>query len=100
MVWRSPPVTCFEWRMKSPMEASRRNERSTPKSRRECQPESASAVSRSVLLGTVPELMPAPPISASRSINATCAPKIAAVLAPQAPAGPAPITIKSWVNSL
>ena len=97
IVLRSPPLTCCECHMKSPRVASRRRERSTPKSRRECQPESASAVSRSVLLGTVPELRPAPPISCSFSISATCAPKIAAELAPLAPAGPAPMTIKSCV---
>ena len=37
--------------MKSPTVASRWSERSTPKSRRERQPLSTSAVSRSVLLG-------------------------------------------------
>ena len=44
-------------------------------------PESASAVSRSVLLGIVPVLIPAPPISRSFSTNATRFPKIAAVFA-------------------
>jgi hypothetical protein len=70
-------------------------ERSTPKSLRERQPESASAVSCSVLLGIVPVLIPAPPTLPSFSTSATRFPKIAAVLAPQMPAGPPPITTRS-----
>ena len=60
---RSCATTCFSWCMKSATVASRRSERSTPKSRRERQPERASAVSRKVLLGIVPVLIPAPPTS-------------------------------------
>src|SRR6266436_4186014 len=81
--------------MKSSTVASRRRERSTPKSLRERQPESASAVSRSVLLGIVPVLIPAPPTLPSFSTSATRFPKIAAVLAPQMPAGPPPMTTRS-----
>jgi len=68
------------------------SDRSTPKSWRECHPESASAVSRRVLLGMVPELIPAPPREACRSTSATRPPKIAETLAPTVPAGPPPIT--------
>ena len=60
--------------MKSATVASRRSERSTPKSRRERQPESMSEVSRNVLLGMVPVLMPAPPTSAAFSTRATFLP--------------------------
>src|SRR5579862_7267498 len=58
-------------------------------------PESESAVSRSVLLGTVPVLAPAPPRSPNRSMSTTLAPRDAAVVAPTIPAGPAPITARS-----
>src|SRR5215470_1732565 len=86
--------------MKSSTVASRRRERSTPKSLRERQPESASVVSRSVLLGIVPVLIPAPPILLSFSTSATRFPKIAAVLAPEIPAGPLPMTMRSkeWLG--
>src|SRR5436190_23496194 len=81
--------------MKSLMVASRRSERSTPKSLRERTPERASAVSRKVLLGIVPVLMPAPPTSWSFSTSATRLPKIPAVFAPLIPAGPPPTTTRS-----
>src|SRR5438045_3429413 len=71
------------------------SERSTPKSLRERTPESASAVSRKVLLGIVPVLIPAPPISRSFSTSATRLPNILAVFAPEIPAGPPPITTRS-----
>jgi len=58
-------------------------------------PESASAVSRSVLLGIVPVLIPAPPTSRNFSTSTTRFPKIAAVFAPQIPVGPPPITTTS-----
>jgi hypothetical protein len=58
-------------------------------------PESASAVSRSVLLGIVPVLIPAPPSSRSFSTSVTRFPKIVAVFAPQIPGGPPPITTPS-----
>ena len=45
-------------------------------------PERASAVSRKVLLGIVPVLIPAPPTSRSFSTSATRLPKIPAVFAP------------------
>ena len=58
-------------------------------------PESPSAISRKVLLGIVPVLIPAPPTSRIFSTSATRSPKIAAVFAPQIPAGPPPITATS-----
>src|SRR5580698_4947862 len=59
-------------------------------------PERARAVSRRVLLGTVPVFAPAPPRSPYRSMSATLAPIDAAVVAPTIPAGPAPITARSY----
>src|SRR5215475_3994366 len=53
-------------------------------------PDKASAVSRNVLLGTVPVLTPPPPSSAWLSTTATVAPQLAAVTAPAIPAGPPP----------
>src|SRR5262249_51219096 len=58
-------------------------------------PVSARAVSRNVLLGRVPVLTRAPPISRVRSTRATRCPKIPAAIAPATPAGPAPITTRS-----
>src|SRR5205809_6320240 len=81
--------------MKSLTVASRRSERSTPKSLRERLPERASAVSRKGLLGIVPVLIPAPPTSRSFSTSATRLPKIPAVVAPLMPAGPPPFTTTS-----
>src|SRR5207248_903780 len=57
--------------------------------------ERASAVSRKVLLGIVPVLIPAPPSSRSFSTSATRLPKSPAVFAPQMPTGPPPITTRS-----
>ena len=51
---RSLAVTLRSWYMKSAMVASRRSERSTPYKFRAFSPERASAVSRNVLLGSVP----------------------------------------------
>src|SRR5438046_7554303 len=92
---RSGTATAVLWRMKSLTVASRRSERSTPKSLRERMPERASAVSRKVLLGIVPVLIPAPPTSRSFSTSATRLPKIPTVVAPLMPAGPPPITTTS-----
>src|SRR5688572_14900174 len=67
----------------------------TPYISRERYPERYIAVSRSVLLGTVPVRAPAPPGSASRSIATTRLPKYAACAAAFSPAGPTPITTRS-----
>jgi hypothetical protein len=77
------------------MVAARRSDRSTPYRLRVRSPESARAVSRSVLLGSVPVLAAAPPGFGSRSTMATRRPKKAAAVAPRSPAGPAPMTIRS-----
>ena len=81
--------------MKSPTVASRWSERSTPKSRRERQPLSTSAVSRSVLLGSVPVLMPAPPSIPASSTSAARLPRKPAAAAALVPAGPPPRTMRS-----
>src|SRR6188768_2019748 len=81
--------------MKSVTVASRRSERSTPKSLRERQPESMSEVSRNVLLGMVPVLMPAPPTSDAFSTRATFLPSSPPAIAPLDPAGPPPRTKRS-----
>src|SRR5262249_40979678 len=54
------------------------------------------AVSRRVLDGTVPVLTAAPPRTASRSTSRTRLPKYAAWAAPFSPAGPDPITTRSY----
>src|SRR5207302_2684556 len=59
-------------------------------------PERCSADSRSVFEGMVPVLTLAPPRTGSRSMMATRLPKYAACAAPFSPAGPEPITIKSY----
>src|ERR1700678_22624 len=78
------------------MVASRRKERSTPKRSRDRQPVRARAVSLSVLLGIVPVLMPAPPRFCFFSTKATRLPNRVATQAAVAPAGPPPITTKSY----
>src|SRR5262245_43192989 len=93
---RSWLATTISWRMKSGIVTARRNERSTPWSSRARKPESASAVSRRVLLGSVPVLATAPPSSGLFSTSATRLPKNAAVSAPFSPAGPEPMTIRSY----
>src|SRR5438552_17803196 len=65
---------------------------------REAMPVSASALSRSVFEGSVPVLVQAPPRwGAAFSIIAVRLPKYAACAAPFSPAGPLPITIKSYI---
>src|SRR6059058_4173990 len=65
---------------------------------REAMPVSASALSRSVFDGSVPVLLQAPPrCGAAFSIIAVRLPKYAACAAPFSPAGPLPITIKSYI---
>src|SRR5215472_10578410 len=56
----------------------------------------ASAVSRRVLLGRVPVLALAPPTRGLRSTIAARLPKAAAAAAALSPAGPEPITIRSY----
>jgi hypothetical protein len=60
-------------------------------------PESASADSRSVFEGIVPVLTQAPPRIGSRSMRATLLPNHAACAAPFSPAGPEPITMRSYM---
>src|ERR1043166_7382010 len=91
-----PALTFCSWRRKSATVASRRNERSTPYKFRDRIPEKASAVSRSVLLGNVPELMPGPPSSFWEFTSAAFLLHAAAVGAPMKPAGSPPITTKSY----
>ncbi len=74
---------------------SRLSPRSTPSSPRWLKPERCSAVSRSVFEGSVPVLMPAPPMSFRRSISATFFPRRPASTAAMAPAGPEPMTARS-----
>ena len=93
---RSLAVTRRSWNMKSATVASRRSDRSTPYRSRARSPEIASAVSRRVLLGSVPVLVEAPPTNGLFSIIATRLPKSAAAAAPLSPAGPDPITIRSY----
>src|SRR5262245_26831160 len=93
---RSMALTLRSWCRKSAMVASRRSDRSTPKSLRARTPDRARAVSRSVLLGSVPVLAAAPPTTAFFSTTATFAPKMAALTAPASPAAPAPITTRSY----
>src|SRR5687767_11896047 len=85
--------------MKSATVASRLSDRSTPKSCLERRPVSARAVSRSVLLGRVPVLMPAPPSSQAFSTSATRLPRKAAPAAALAPAGPPPRTMRLNAHS-
>ena len=61
-------------------------------------PERCSADSRRVLDGMVPVFTHAPPSSGSRSMSATRLPKYAACAAPFSPAGPEPITTKSYMD--
>ncbi len=59
-------------------------------------PEIASAVSRRVLLGRVPVLVEAPPTIGLRSMIAARLPNTAAAAEALSPAGPEPITIRSY----
>src|SRR5437588_6549257 len=63
-------------------------------------PERCSADSRRVLEGMVPVLTEAPPRTTSRSIRATLLPKYAACAAPFSPAGPEPMTMRSYMAAL
>src|SRR3954453_17203296 len=63
-------------------------------------PERCSADSRSVFDGIVPVLTDAPPRTTSRSISATLLPKYAACPAPFSPAGPEPMTMRSYMAAL
>src|SRR5438105_4324088 len=60
-------------------------------------PERCSADSRSVFDGIVPVLTLAPPRTGSRSTMATRLPKYAACAAPFSPAGPEPMTMRSYI---
>src|ERR1022692_1167922 len=66
-----PAFTCCSCLRKSASVASYFNDRSTPVSLRALIPDNARAVSRRVLLGTVPVLIPAPPSSRWLSTRAT-----------------------------
>src|ERR1700739_3636366 len=78
------------------MVAPRRKDRSPPKRLRDRHPVRARAVSLSVLLGMVPVLMPAPPRFCLFSTRTTRFSNRLATKAPNAPAGPPPITTKSY----
>src|ERR1039457_4708206 len=92
-----PDFTCCSCLRKSASVASYFNDRSTPVSLRALIPDNARAVSRRVLLGTVPVLIPAPPSSRWLSTRATVLCEALAVAAPTIPAGPPPMIIKSYV---
>src|SRR5262245_17744217 len=61
-------------------------------------PERKSALSRSVFDGSVPVLAHAPPSSFCISTSATRLPKYAACAAPFSPAGPLPMTTRSYLS--
>src|SRR5216684_1311813 len=63
-------------------------------------PERCSTASRMVLLGMVPVLMAAPPITSIFSTSAARLPNLAAWIAARWPAGPDPITIMSYLSML
>src|ERR1039458_3865917 len=92
-----PAFTCCSCLRKSASVASYFNDRSTPVSLRALIPDNARAVSRGVLLGTVPVLIPAPPSSRWLSTRATVLCEALAVAAPTIPAGPPPMIIKSYI---
>ncbi len=103
MLWRSSVTRAISFSITTFLRArswmtvicSRVRPRSTPSRPRCAKPERCSADSRSVFEGSVPVLMPAPPMSFRRSISATRFLRRPASTAARMPAGPEPMTARS-----